>query len=771
MLRRWGPFVLIVLFVIALDMMGAIKPLDDGLRNLRFRLAQSNATGQVVLVEIDSKSLREVGSWPWPRRLHGDLLSALSAAGAKDVAFDIDFSSTSNPTDDAAFEQALKTTKLSVFLPEFHQHLSSGSKQQKVVVNKPLKRFASHAWSGSVNIIPDSDGILRHFHSGRSADGKSDITLMDILSGKSIKTHESFLIDFGIKAETIPRLSYIDVLKGRVDKTKLKGKKIIVGGTAVELADRYSVPISGIISGPLLQALALETILQDRKLHQPNKWVPLAGLIVLLILLVNLWGSSGWRTNTLRVLALTFSVEATAILFHARWGVSLDTGCWHAKLFIFLLFSLLREIDLQSLFALIAKNESRNRKQILNQVFDDSFDGIVVIDQEHKIVSINQKALKLLGYDAACLTYEMRAQNLLPEDIFKTVVQALQDEDQKNTPQNMIEFSYKAPNKDQIEIEFIVTASTVLEPAKATKNSKTSFEAMRIATCTFRDITRRMKAQAAINLAAEKAISANKAKTEFLANMSHELRTPLHSIIGFSEVIKDQSFGPLGSDNYVDYANEIYQNGSSLLGLLNSIMEMSKLEAGALQLNEIEFDINSLFSKQHDLVKQMPQASGRKIKFVLSENLPLIRADNGILNQALEHVISNAVKFTSEDGEIRVSAQNCSNGGVVFIVADNGVGVAAENIPELTKMFYQVDGAHDRAHAGTGLGLALVDGYVRAHGGQLEIKSKLGEGTSVLIYWSPERCRHVTVETPIEKAAQADEDNFDQPRQLHRNYT
>jgi two-component system cell cycle sensor histidine kinase PleC len=240
----------------------------------------------------------------------------------------------------------------------------------------------------------------------------------------------------------------------------------------------------------------------------------------------------------------------------------------------------------------------------------------------------------------------------------------------------------------------------------------------------------------------------------------------LHSIIGFSEIIKDQSFGPLGSENYVEYANEIHQNGSNLLDLLNSILEMSKLESGALQLNEIEFDLTSLFARQRDFVQRMPQASERKIEFILSESLPLIRADNGILNQTLQHVISNAVKFTSDNGEISIAAQNCSYGGIVFIITDNGIGIAAENIPNLTKIFYQADSAHDRAHDGTGLGLALVDGYVRAHGGQLEIKSKLGEGTSVFIYWPAERCRHATVKTPRGHAAPELDENLPQPNPL-----
>jgi two-component system cell cycle sensor histidine kinase PleC len=231
--------------------------------------------------------------------------------------------------------------------------------------------------------------------------------------------------------------------------------------------------------------------------------------------------------------------------------------------------------------------------------------------------------------------------------------------------------------------------------------------------------------------ARQRAEEASKAKSAFLANMSHELRTPLTHIIGFSEIMGKELFGPIGSEQYRQYANDIHASGNHLLDLINDILDMAKIEAGKVQLSPRPLDPMEAIETAVRLTRRRADEKGLQI-IVDAKDLPEIEADHRAVKQMLINLLSNAIKFTDE-GAVMVRGRKHGD-GVMLRVADTGCGIPPEQLPRLAKPFEQVETELSRNHSGTGLGLALSKSLAEMHGGELTIESELGKGTIVSIY-------------------------------------
>ena len=252
-------------------------------------------------------------------------------------------------------------------------------------------------------------------------------------------------------------------------------------------------------------------------------------------------------------------------------------------------------------------------------------------------------------------------------------------------------------------------------------------------------VRQRELAEEKMDRAREQAEAASRAKTAFLANMSHELRTPLNAIMGFSEVIKEGSLGPVGNAKYVDYAADIHISAQHLLGLINDVLDLSRIEAGKPTLNEEAVDPGETIRSCLSMVKQEAQLKNVDLSIELPGGGPPLLADERLLKQIFINLLSNAVKFTREDGRVTVTRDISADGRQTFRVRDTGIGIAAEEIPKILEPFTQVETTLARQHQGSGLGLALAKKLVELHDGTLEIESEVGEGTVVTVRFPKER--------------------------------
>jgi signal transduction histidine kinase len=245
------------------------------------------------------------------------------------------------------------------------------------------------------------------------------------------------------------------------------------------------------------------------------------------------------------------------------------------------------------------------------------------------------------------------------------------------------------------------------------------------------EILERTRVEAELRTAKEEAEVASRAKSEFLAMVSHELRTPLNAVIGFSEILTNEMFGPVGDERYMGYAADIRSSGLHLLSLINDILDLSKVEANSFELTEEELDVPALVDETLHLVEAKANAGEIRLKPELRPNLPILYADERAFKQVILNLLSNAVKFTPPGGRVSVSADVNDEGEFIIMIIDTGIGIAEEDQEKVLKPFTQADSSLARRYEGTGLGLPLTKSLMELHGGRLELESQPQKGTTV----------------------------------------
>ncbi len=389
-MKQYRPhlFAIVALAIVLLS--GWHGALRHGLADLRFGWQTRHASGDIVVIAIDAPSIDKIGVWPWPRRLHAELIRQLQKAEVQDIALDVDFSTPSDPASDRDFAAALEATGGSVILPAFQQ---PGTDRTAVHVNRPLRQFADHSWPAIVNVEAGPDGLVRRYPLGEKLDGAFVPSMAAVLAGQYAEKRAPFLIDFSIRTSGIPKVSYTDVLHGDpATLQKLKGKKVIIGGTALELGDRFSVPNGVIVSGPVLQTLAAESLLQHRALQWTSGTVTLAGLGLLALVMLLTWRrlSAGLRVGLL--IGTVFAVEAFAFLLQMVFPLVLDTSLLDIAIVVYIAAIALDEIDIRDLLGRVAESRFQRVAMSLG-------DGLICTDANYLISVWNPGATAIFGYE------------------------------------------------------------------------------------------------------------------------------------------------------------------------------------------------------------------------------------------------------------------------------------------------------------------------------------------------------------------------------------
>lgn len=259
-----------------------------------------------------------------------------------------------------------------------------------------------------------------------------------------------------------------------------------------------------------------------------------------------------------------------------------------------------------------------------------------------------------------------------------------------------------------------------------------------------------------LDIERDRAEQASISKTNFLASMSHELRTPLNAIIGFADLMRKETRGRLQPECYAEYVDDIYQSGDHLLGLINEILDMAKIEAGRFELNEGVFDPSSTVSRVLRMLQPSGEEAGLTFEFdFMAKRVPMICADERHLQQVLLNLISNAIKFTDPGGTITIRSQENEDGSLEIQIRDTGIGIPADQIEKIFEPFEQVENTHTRTKSGTGLGLPLARAMVEAVGGTLLISSCEGVGTCACASIPAERVIPVNSDSSLSDTGQS----------------
>ncbi|MEM8725459.1 MAG: EAL domain-containing protein [Pseudomonadota bacterium] len=309
-------FVAALLLAFALALSGLAQSLEQSVRDGRDQLRLAPATGDIVIVEIDGRSLQELEEWPWPRSHYAKAIRELDRLGAAQIAFDVEFSARSSPEEDARLAEAFAEISQPAILPTFRQ-VNQADAQQTITEALPIPQFREHTFIASVNVDPSADGRIIRYPNGTVTNGTARPSLANMLAKSGGAVDTAFRVDQAIDVTSIPRVSFIDLIEGRVPRSAVADKQVVIGATAIELFDRYPTALFGVQPGVVIQVQAAETLLQGRARSGSGQWAPLALAALLLgahLLLQARTGKGAVRGAVLAgTLAGIFAVLALAL--------------------------------------------------------------------------------------------------------------------------------------------------------------------------------------------------------------------------------------------------------------------------------------------------------------------------------------------------------------------------------------------------------------------------------------------------------------------------
>ncbi|MEO0400105.1 MAG: CHASE2 domain-containing protein [Pseudomonadota bacterium] len=723
-----------VVFVGLLVISGVIQQANNFLLEMRFGWLSETMETDTVIVEIDTKSLQAMPDWPWDRSVHGRMVDVLDAHGAAAIAFDVDFSAVGAAKGDAAFGEAIARARAPVWLAAHRQPLSRDLPDilAETLPNPVVGAAASLA---AVTYPIDFDGVVRRGERQMTFSFGTLPSIAVALAGRAPQK-DTYFVDFSLDTRSFGRASYADVLAGDVPDTFFAGKTVFVGATALELGDEYVMPTHGMQSGVVLNALAYETLKRDAALQ------PVGGVYVYLVVAILCFLLCRERMRRMGVVyvAVHVAVVATSVFLpliaQASAHIIIPLAALHAGQGAVLVYAVARDLERRSLAAFKAHVIARNSSALLETLISENNDGFVVVNQSGVIELFNDRAKALLLVNGE----ELKGTNLTT--VAPVLADRLDFNDSRLGLIERFEMSIEGDEKNiasQRALDVAVNRS-IIAPMDSRFERRTdprSFIAI-----TLHDISAQKRAEIAERTAKESHAEMSAAKTQLISNMSHELRTPLNSVIGFSDVLSKEMYGPLGSDEYKGYAEQINASGRGLLSLVNDMMFATKLQAGELEVDPYKEEPAELIEEALNAAKQKVSWSDQRVEITNAAADAMIRVDAQTFKTALTHLIDNAAKFGGPDGRIDISVERL-NDRIAISVSDEGPGCEPDLLPKLTGLFYQGDGDRSRNFEGAGLGLFVAEKIALLHGATLNLSSTPGAGFTAMIAFEEARAKKV----------------------------
>ncbi len=446
-------------------------------------------------------------------------------------------------------------------------------------------------------------------------------------------------------------------------------------------------------------------------------------LLALAVALYLPWRWRDWRLAFLAGLATLIVAGQSPRLFAGSidWSMPLVNGLSDFRNLVLSAIVFLAVFFVDRILVERRQSEDALRRgdKRFRDLIDGSIQGYLILSKDWELLFANHAITKIFGYDSVEELVALGDAGALLAPFERERVKAMADTSPggESTPS---QYEMHGIRKDGTRIWLHIHSRRVEWEGHAAIQS------------TVVDISELKQREAELKSAKELAEVASRTKTEFLANMSHELRTPLTAIIGFSEVLESEMFGPHSNPAYKEYAGDIRSSGAHLLDVINDILDVSKIEAGKVELHEEAVAVGQLVEAALTLVRERAEEGGLALVNNVTAG-PLLIADPRLLKQILVNLLSNAVKFTPLGGKVTIESGLTDDNCFELRVADTGIGIAPENLETVMMPFRQADGGLSRTHEGTGLGLPLAKSLAQLHDGDIELTSEPGVGTTATL--------------------------------------